>query len=240
MANGIYIAVSGAQAEMRHLDVIANNLANANTPGFKADRMNFREVLAQSTVSDDEQDRRFVEVSGTHTDLKAGTLRSTGNPLDLAILGEGFLKVNTPRGERITRGGSFMQASDGTIMTASGHPLLDTGGQPVRISPSGGSVHVDGNGVLSQGKRIVADLAFVEVNDPAALRKEDSGLFATEPDNLRRAETSQLQQGAIEESNGNPIRTMVALVETQRHFDTLHRAIETYKDLDSKVTRIIS
>ena len=71
MANGIYIAVSGAQAEMRHLDVIANNLANANTPGFKADRINFREVLAKSSVPDEQQDRRFVEVSGTHTDLNS-------------------------------------------------------------------------------------------------------------------------------------------------------------------------
>ena len=139
MANGIYIAVSGAQAEMRHLDVIANNLANANTPGFKADRINFREVLAKSSVPDEQQDRRFVEVSGTHTDLNSGTLRLTGNPLDLAVLGDGFFKVGTPRGERITRGGSFIQAADGTVMTSSGNPLLGRDGQPVKIAPNGGT-----------------------------------------------------------------------------------------------------
>ena len=240
MANGIYIAVSGAQAEMRHLDVIANNLANANTPGFKADRINFREVLAKSSVPDEQQDRRFVEVSGTHTDLNSGTLRLTGNPLDLAVLGDGFFKVGTPRGERITRGGSFIQAADGTVMTSSGNPLLGRDGQPVKIAPNGVPPVIDANGSVAQGSRIVAQLDFVEINDPTALRKEEMGLFATDPGNLKRAELSQIQQGSIEESNGNPIRSMISLVETQRHFDTLHRAIETYKELDSKVTRIVS
>lgn len=240
MANGVYIALSGAQAELRKLDVISNNLANNNTPGFKRDRVNFREVLAKSMVDDSQQDRRFVEVAGTHTDMSPGSLEETGNPLDLAILGEGFLKIRTPRGERLIRGGTFLQGTDGTLMTSKGDALLGPDGSPVVLPPNGVSPVIDHAGNLLVNKEVVGSLALTEVKDISAIRKEEGGVYATDPANMQEAERSEVHQGYIEHSNGDAVRIMVSLVETQRHYDTLHRAIETYKDLDQKVTRIVS
>ena len=240
MANGVYIAVSGAQAELRKLDVISNNMANNNTPGFKLDRVNFREVLAKSMVDDSQQDRRFVEVAGTHTDLAPGPLRATGNPLDLAIMGEGFLKIQTDRGERLVRGGTFMQGSNGQLTTPQGHALLGSDGQPIAFAPNGVPPVINASGDILVSNKVVGSLGLTEVKDTSALRKEEAGTFATDPANMKDPEGSELHQGYIEGSNGDAVRMMVSLVETQRHYDTLHRAIETYKDLDMKVTRIIS
>lgn len=240
MANGVYIAVSGAQAELRKLDVISNNLANNNTPGFKRDRVNFREVLAKSMLDDSQQDKRFVEVAGTHTDMSPGSMEETGNPLDLAIHGDGFLKIQTPRGQRLIRGGTFMQGSNGTLMTSKGDALLGPDGTPVAFPPNGVTPVIDHDGNLIVNSEVVGVLALTEVRDIAAIRKEEGGTYATDPANMKEAESSKLHQGYIEHSNGDAVRIMVSLVETQRHYDTLHRAIETYKDLDQKVTRIVS
>ena len=240
MANGVYIAVSGAQAELRKMDVVSNNLANANTPGFKKDRVNFREVLASTMIDDSKQDRRFVEVAGTHTDLTPGELRQTGNPLDLAVVGEGFFQVQTDRGPRLTRGGAFMQRPDGKLMTTHGSLLLGADMQPIQIPTNGGSPVIDGEGVITVGKEKMGVLSVVKVKDPTNLRKEESGLFATPMENVEKTNTTQVQQGYIEHSNQDSVRSMIELVSTQRHYDALHRAIETYKELDMKVTRIIS
>ena len=188
MANGVYIAVSGAQAELRKLDVISNNLANNNTPGFKLDRVNFREVLAKSMVDDSQQDRRFVEVAGTHTDMASGPLRATGNPLDLAILGEGFLKIQTDRGERLVRGGTFMQGSNGQLMTTQGHALLGSDGQPIAFAPNGVPPVISASGDIVVSNEVVGRLGLTEVKDTSALRKEEAGTFATDAANMKDPE----------------------------------------------------
>ena len=240
MANGIYIAVSGAQAELRKLDVISNNLANNNTAGFKRDRVSFREVLANNMVDDASQDRRFVEVAETATDMRGGGLRETGNPLDLAVMGDGFFKVQTERGVRLTRGGSFLQNSNGQMMTNQGYPLLGQDNQPVSFPPGGGTPVITATGDVRFRGESVGSLAVVEARDVTALRKEEGGLFATDAGNMVDSPSTHVHQGYIEHSNGDSVRMMVSLVETQRHFDALHRAIETYKDLDMKVSRIVS
>ena len=241
MANGVYIAVSGAQAELRRLDVVSNNLANNNTPGFKKDRVNFKETLANAFLDDSKQDKRFVEVAGTHTDMAPGPLRETGNPLDLALLGDGFFKVQTPRGQRLTRGGTFMQNTQGQLVTTEGNLLLGMNDEPITIPPNVSSPVINGTGKIIVGKETVGNLAIVEVKDVSNLKKEEAGTFATNPENIEPAtNNTQVHQGYIESGNGDAVRMMITLVETQRHYDTLHRAIETYKDLDQKVTRIVS
>ena len=133
-----------------------------------------------------------------------------------------------------------MQGSNGNIITSKGDALLGPDGQPVAFPPNGVSPVIDPDGNILVNQEIVGSLALTEEKDMSALRKEEGGVYATDPGNMKEAEGSELHQGYIEGSNGDAVRIMVSLVETQRHYDTLHRAIETYKDLDQKVTRIVS
>ena len=126
------------------------------------------------------------------------------------------------------------------MMTNQGYPLLAKDNSPISFPPTGESPIITATGAVTVGGQAVGSLAVVEARDVTALRKEEGGLFATDAANMVESPRTHIHQGYIEHSNGDSVRMMVSLVETQRHFDALHRAIETYKDLDMKVSRIVS
>jgi len=140
MDKGIYTALSGGIAKSHELDIIANNLANANTPGFKRDTGTFNEYLTEIRKPDPEinpmilpgdrptGDKSFVEMDGVHTDFRQGNLQQSSRSLDVGIEGKGFFEVLTPSGVRYTRQGNFSVASDGRLVTANGYPVLAAGG----------------------------------------------------------------------------------------------------------------
>src|SRR5262245_13191792 len=145
MADGIYSALSGALARSTHLDVVANNLANAATTGFKADRVTFAEKLAKASGS--AAGESFAVVGDVATDLAAGPLMSTGNPLDVALDEGAFLTVETPRGERFTRDGRLALGPGGLLVTSSGLPVLDGSGRRITVAP-GAAAAIDADGTL--------------------------------------------------------------------------------------------
>lgn len=214
MSKALWPAMSGAIARDHEVEVIANNLANANTAGFKKDQVSFKEYLVKnektegisadiprSPIKDkdlyplDGRDQSFVVVDGTHTQFSQGGMKVTDNPLDLAISGEGFFEVNTPQGVRYTRAGNFKMGADGRLVTPDGYPVLSAGGGTPGEDPAGreiqlrgraGEVHVNEQGELFMGNDLVAKLNVVSFPNKNLVRKT-GGLFFENKDPAQNA-----------------------------------------------------
>lgn len=223
MLRGLYIAASGMQAQQIRHETVANNLANADTTGYKADQAVFRAVFEQTiwrhrdTAPAPLGSLSFgAQVDGAVTDLRPGTLSITGRSLDVAIEGEGFFVINTPQGERYTRDGAFRQAADGTLVTADGMPVMGTRGvirspnAPLTISPNGE--------VLSEGQ-VVDQLRVVALRSPV---KEGSNRFVGTAQPLTQY---ALQVGMLERSNVSVVLSMVEMITALRAYEAAHRAV---------------
>ena len=259
MSKGIYTAVSGAIAQSAKLDTIANNLANVNTPGFKRDGQLFREYLTayekepgtitvpripasiESFYDMQGGDKSYVDLNGTFTDFQQGTLKSTGNPLDLAIEGEGFFEVGTPEGVRLTRVGSFNVDGEGRLVTKQGYPVLrdgagDAATREIRISGATG-VTISAAGEIFDGAQNVGRLSMLTVGNKDALQKQGQSLFRFR-DNLvpetQVAVEAKLHQGFLEGSNVNPIREMTEMIQATRTFESTQKAIQAYDSMSGK------
>src|SRR6185312_7646828 len=147
-----YVALSRLAAQQRAMDVTAANLANASTPGFKASRMLFTDWLSSQTGTNSPRGERsvaFTQDRATYREQAPGTLQQTGNPLDLAISGEGYFTVSTPQGPRLTRAGRFSPLADGTIGDSDGNSVLDSAGQKIRLSPTDTRLTIAADGTVS-------------------------------------------------------------------------------------------
>ena len=239
--NGIYIVLSAATAKMLEMEVIANNLANISTSGFKADRVDFKELLQQETITANDQtpnngseDNAFVlGASYTKTD-EQGSLSITDNPLDIALDGKGFFKVLTPGGVRYTRGGHFQANATGQLVTSVGHSLLDQVGNPISLQGAKMSVSQDGIITDDSGTEI-AKLAVVQLESPKGLRKEGNSYFVpNDPQNTKELPipSTRVVQGTIEDSNVNATLELTKMIEVSRTFENLMRMLEQYRNMD--------
>lgn len=233
MGNTVYRAVSGSVAELRRLDVLANNLANAETGAFKADTVTFREV-----VDGQKRGTKFVDLPTTSLDLSVGPIEVTDNPMDVALSSTGFLVVQTPGGERLTRGGRLATADDGTLETAAGLPVLASNGRTIRVAPQGGPIDISEQGVVRQDGVELGTL-MRKTAAPSALKRLGEGLYDVTGGvtALPNETVAGVRQGSVEGSNVSPIIAMTDLVEVQRHFDALQQAIRTYRDVDEQSNR---
>lgn len=231
MGNTVYRAVSGSLAELRRLDVLSNNLAHADTAGFKADRLRFSEVLDQRN-----QSTGFVDLPSATIDNTAGSLRVTDNPLDVAITGEGWLVVDAGGQQQLTRMGSLRRGASGNLETQSGEAVLARGGSPLALPDLPGEpITISNTGEVRVGDKAVGSLMFAKAA-PNTLTKAGLGLF--QPSGPVTHDPSvTVQQGVIEESNVNPVASMTELISVQRHFDALQQAIRSYRELDEYSNR---
>jgi len=245
MADGIYTALTGAIAQQQTLDVIANNVANVNTAGYRADRASFSEFLAGAqqnpeAVSLNGQPAprvdHFVHIDSVTHDHMDGVLKLTGNPLDMALSGDGFFVVQTPAGERLTRAGSFMLRANGVLSTTDGHQVLGDNGRPITLD-SAKNVQVSADGVIQNDGKFAGRLKLLRVEDPAQLEKESATLFKpAEGARLAKADVT-ITQGHIEASNVNAVAGINELITVNRSFDALQRVIETFQKLDERTAR---
>ncbi|KMY68971.1 hypothetical protein AAU61_05295 [Desulfocarbo indianensis] len=218
---GFADAVHGSLVQQRHQEIIANNLANVNTPGYKADRLLFNDVMG----------RRVYSV------MEQGSMDVTNEALDLGISGDGFFQVRTRNGIRITRAGNFQMSADGTLMTSAGDPVLGPGGTTVAMNPQGGRPHVDDQGGVYQNNELVGQISVVEVVDPNSLEKEGFNMFSAKGGGApvtRPAQDYSLVQGALEMSNANVVREMVGMVDSYRGFESYQKAINVMQEIDQK------
>jgi flagellar basal-body rod protein FlgF len=234
MNYGMYLSASGVLTNLHRQDVIANNLANASTTAFRRDLASFTQRLPESQenpgafgLSNDLLDRLGggTLVRPTETDFRPGRINPTGNDLDLAIAGQGFFAVNVQANgqtdTRITRDGRLTLADNGRLITtANGHELLDTAGQPITLDPSA-QVTVDQTGTLRQNGETVAQLKLVPAGAGSSIKHLGNGIYEA-PQSLINSDaqgTGSIRQGWLEESNVDPVREMVAMIQTSRAID---------------------
>lgn len=233
MIKGIFTSGSGMQPRMLRLEVLANNLANIDTTGFKKENI-FVELL-QRKLSTEQQP---TELAGfdvrQYTDFSEGSLRQTGNPLDLAIDGQGFFVVETPRGPRYTRNGHFKLANDGTIVNEQGYAVLGAGGRiqlPDVQKPVEGALAITESGDVLVANQPIGRFRIVQFEDLRELKKEGNSLFVGENVQPRDRNSSAVavRQGYLEESNVEGIAEMIMMVELNRSFETDQKALQ-YQD----------
>lgn len=238
MNSGIYPAVSGSLAAMRRLDVISNNLANVNTPGYKKDKMSFEGLLAGNVnppaVPQGATADPIMQKENVYIDYAAGPTSQSGNPLDLALDGDGFFAVTTPEGTAYTRQGNFRTSADGTLVTVDGYPVQGTGGSAIRIQ--GSRVEIDAKGSVTVDGIQTGALSVVDFDKPYALTKIGSALFvpADPAQAAPQSGKAQILQGHLEGSNVESISEMVQMIETNRYFEACSKVIKGFDDITAK------
>jgi flagellar basal-body rod protein FlgF len=243
MQNALLVGLSRQMSLSHELDVVANNIANIDTTGFKADNAAFTEFLMPGARDEDfsvSKDRRisFVEDRATWIDFSAGTMQHTGNPLDVAIDGKGFFTVQTPRGQRYTRNGAFSVSATGQLVTLSGDPVLGVNGpitfqatdHDIVISPTGIVSARDGAGTQSAQR---GQLQIVNFDRPQQLQKDGASTFAA-PNGVNpnpASPNTRVVQGSIEKSNVQPILEMARMIEITRSYSDIANILQQQGDL---------
>ncbi|MFN0087986.1 MAG: flagellar basal-body rod protein FlgF [Blastocatellia bacterium] len=250
MNSGLYAAYLGMRVRMRTLDVIANNVANASTTGFKAERMYYRSVeasefeaarraaqdylagtaqiaggpAAELPVDEPLSLRALGVVAGGMMDFATGSVRETGRSLDIALAGDGFLAVQTPRGERYTRDGSLTLDAAGQLVTLQGDLVIGETG-PITVRP--GEIFISEDGRITAAGQEMGRLKLVQFQNPgAALLKEGDSLFLpTGSEQPLAATRTRVHQGMLESSNVNPVGEMAAMIQNNREFESLQRSV---------------
>ncbi len=225
MVKGIQTNAGAMRAALLAQDILANNLANASTPGFRQSRVGFRQATQAAPPVDGAPPTMPMPDPVTRIDLGPGVYQVTDDPLDLALQGEGYFVVQTPDGERYLRSGHFQLAQDGTLITPQGDPLLGDGG-PVLV-PAGEKLQVAGDGTLRAGDQELGRLQIVTFADGGAgLRHAGAGLLASDS-GAEPVEGARVLQGVLEAPNVTAVQSMVDMIALLRHFEMNQRAIRT-------------
>lgn len=210
-----YTTLSRQSGLMREMQIVANNIANAATTGYRQEGLVFSEFVRAAPG------QPSLSMAGAHianTSPEQGALTQTGGAFDLAIEGDGFFMLKTPVGERLTRAGGFTPNAAGDLVDANGHRVLDAGGSPIFVPPDTHDIRIAGDGTVSAGGRAIAQIGLFLPTDPAGLVREDGVRFradaGTEP-----APDARLLHGFLESSNVNAIEQVSRLIEIQRAYE---------------------
>lgn len=231
-----YVALSRQVALMREMAVLANNVANVGTTGFRAERTLFDTVLRRAGAGDEVA---FVQDVGTTHDLRPGPLAATGSRLDVAIDGDGWLAFAVADGTAYRRGGRLQLGPDGTLTDSAGHPLLDDAGAPITVPPGNAEIAIAADGTVSTRAGPVGRIGLASFAEPRALRPRGDGLWVTAA--APQPSAARLVQGMLEGSNVEPVLEMTRLIETTRAFEGTQRLIEIHHDLGRRaVERLLA
>ena len=257
----LWVPLSGAIAQQRKVETIANNVANVNTPGFKKDDITFKEYM--TTLDKGYQDidlprkewapadfyRSYgaehskVKVDASYVDFSQGQLSPTGNNLDIGLRGKGFLEVQTPNGIRYTRRGILSVRNDGMLITDQGFPVLartndpqaPAEGRQIKLPNGARQVAITLQGDIYADNQAVAKLNIAEFKDTHALRKEGGSLFINKDlENIKAESSTSVHQGFVEQSNVNAVSEMSELIKAHRHFEAIQNVIKTYDQVSQK------
>ncbi len=234
MENSQLISLSRQMALRRRMDVIANNLANMQTSGFKSQSVVFEEYqMAKAQMeAPDRPDSivSYVVDRASFRDFSPGGMRQTDAPLDVAIGGKGFFTVQTPDGVRYTRDGGFQIDANGQLVTASGYTVLGEAG-PITFNPEDSGIVVGKDGTVATSAGEKGRLQIVQFDDPALLKAEGDNLFSAGNAVAQPADDPRVMQGMLEGSNVSAVSEMSNMVEVSRAYQSLARMIETTDEL---------
>ena len=250
MWRGLYIAASGMITETKHTDMIANNLANAATTGYKRDDMAVREFepMLLRRINDHAADTDVTSFKGFRirsgapivgtlglgsavdeiaTDHIQGALQTTGNTYDFGISGQGYFIIDTPQGQRYTRDGSFYRSASGQLQNVRGQAVLSAQGRPINIPADATRVNVSGDGRIYVGNAEIAQLGFVQFDAPDAVIKQGDNLYRPQEGARPTQATGTIEQGLLEMSNTSVVTEMVELINNYRVYEAGSRAVQS-------------
>lgn len=228
-------AASGMRSRIESLDMLANNIANASTPGFKADREFYSLYTSPEAV--DAQDgatpATLPVIERQWTDFAQGQLTPTSNPLDIALSGRGFFSASSTAGRIFTRNGSFQLSSQGQLETSDGSAVEDQNGKPI-VLDSSKPVDIGPDGAISQDGQQVAQIGVFDFKDPAALVKRGSNYFAVDLSTIspQASPQTEVRQGQLEAANSQPAESAVRLISIMRQFESLQKAMAIGVDMN--------
>lgn len=241
MVSGKYSALAGAISREQRLANIATNLANVNTVGYKKTRMTFESLLKGEQQISKAKGINYSRVRENFTEFSQGPMKSTDNPLDIAIHDEGFFKIQSPDGPRYTRRGDFRLDQDGTLLSGNGLPVLGTGNLPITI-PNSNAVKISVNSLgeistlsLDGTREVVGTIGIFSINDQALLKRESDTLFSLKPGALENPVAEpRLNIGSLEISNVNMTEEMALMIESTRTFESYQKVIKAYSAMGQK------
>ena len=232
MENAQLVSLSRQIALQRQMDVVANNVANLNTTGFKAETVLF-EQYDMPVAADNEfagsKTVAYTQDWATIHDMANGALQQTGNPLDIGLSGPGFLTVQTPAGTRYTRSGSLAINSAGTLVDLGGNPVVGVDGAPIQFDPADTDITILKDGTITTSQGTKGKLGVVEFADPQQARREGNNLWSGS--NPAAATNTQVVQGSIEHSNVSGVTEMANLIRVQRAYEQLASIMSRQDDL---------
>ncbi|MGW8195624.1 MAG: flagellar basal-body rod protein FlgF [Desulforhopalus sp.] len=244
MASGKYSALTGAIAREQAIANITNNLANISTSGYKKSRVSFASVLNGQQQMNETNGINYNRIRRNFTDYSTGSIRATGDPLDLVIEGEGFFKLQGPSSILYSRRGDMAISEEGLLTTSNGLPVLDAQGQRIIIDNSdSGTVAVDGDGTIylldSEGDKTdrteVARLAVINIEDKLQLTKESDTTFSLDNPFLEVAgDNYRVIQGSLEVSNVNMTEELTRMIASHRIFETYHNVLKSYSTISEQ------
>jgi flagellar basal-body rod protein FlgF len=235
MDNAMYVTLSRQMVLHRELDIVANNIANADTAGFKLEDMMTRaDQAAPAKTAGITAPVTFVMDDGVARDFKQGALNATGAPLDLAIDGKGFFTVNTAGGPRYTRDGRFKLDETGKVVTQDGNAVQGGGGDIV-LDPTKGPISIAENGVISQAGQKVGQVDVVNFDDLSALSKDGNNLFRNTTNVQPQPTTAaKIRQGSLEGSNVQTLTQITRLIEINRAYESMTNIMSQTSDLSRR------
>ena len=232
-------ASSGMRSRVEALDMLANNLANAATSGYKLDREFYSLFTGDAGADGEGQIAQLPQVKSHWTDFTQGTLVPTGNPLDLALDGQGFFVINSPTGPRYTRNGSFQLSTAGVLTAPDGYPVAGTTGQIQTQSQA--PIEVTADGAVQQEGQVIGQLQIVDFKDKTALEKMGNSYFVnSKPAQQPTPAQPQVVQAHVEGSNVSPAEAAVRLVGVMRQSEMLQKAISTATDMNKQALQEVA
>jgi flagellar basal-body rod protein FlgF len=225
------LAASRLVGQQRMMDITANNIANANTPGFRTERVQFSDFVDPQTGAKSVPGVKSISYSqdrATYRESQPGAITHTGNPYDLALTGDGFFTVNTKNGPRLTRDGRFAPMPDGTLADASGNAVLDTTGKPILIPPTDTQVTVASDGSVTTESGLLAKIGVVQ-SDPMKLQAEGATNFVADAPTTPVVAPG-IVQGAMEDSNVQPVLEVTRMMDNERQFQFVTQLVQAEGD----------
>ncbi|SFT95572.1 flagellar hook-basal body complex protein [Sedimentitalea nanhaiensis] len=218
-----YVTLSRQSGLMREMRIVANNIANAATTGYRQEGLIFSEFVESAP---DQSSLSMSQARVRNTSMAQGALTQTNGTFDFAIEGDGFFMVETEAGERLTRAGSFSSNADGDLVTMNGQRVLDAGGAPVFVPPGVAGISVAADGTLSADGQLLGQIGLFQPIDPLGMVREDGVMFRADA-GVDPAENATVLQGFVEGSNVNPILQVSRMIEIQRAYEMGQSFLET-------------
>lgn len=237
MENSLYVGLSSQVALEARMAVVANNVANMSTPGYRGHNAFFKEFVSEQPRM--KNDVSLVYDYGQYQITDPGPIKVTGNPLDVALVGPGFMGIQTPEGIQYTRAGNFSLNQNGELVNARGMLVADQGGGNINVPADAEYVSIDQTGVVSTDQGQIGTLMMVEFNDVQKLEPTGNGNYKTEEAPIP-AEKTKMLQGKVEGSNVLPVIEMTRMIDVSREYQSVQRMMQSeHERLRTAIQRLM-